>query len=207
MIEFVFKALRLGRSAMFTVGLAVTLTLVLGGATAALAAVPGDPFRLGRINSINRISELVGSTSGVMLRIDNNGAGSALELLVEPDKPPLTVNATAGKATNLNADKLDDMDSTELFTRRTSTYEVFSEPAYGSGGGTLVIYVIARCDPGDKVVGGGGFANDGDDDLFRSFPTFDQGTAEAWQVAFQDNGAGGSFRASALCVDFPPLRP
>jgi hypothetical protein len=206
MIESIFKALRLGRSAMFTAGLAVALALVFGGATAALAAVPGDPFRLGRINPINRMSQLVGGTTGAMLRIDNNGAGSALELLVEPKKPPLTVNATAGKATNLNADKLDDMDSTELFTRRTSTYEQFGEPVYGSGGGTLVPFVYAYCDPNDKVVGGGGFANDGDDDLVRSSPTFTQGSTEAWEVSFQDNGAAGYFRASALCVDFPPFR-
>ena len=41
-------------------GLAMTLALMLGGATTALAAVPGDPFKLGRVNTINALTSLVG---------------------------------------------------------------------------------------------------------------------------------------------------
>lgn len=98
---------RVGRATGFAVGLAVILAVALGVATTALAAVPGDPFRLGRINTIGRISQLVGSATTPLLRIDNNGTGSALDLRVEPGRPPMTVNADAGKAANLNADKLD----------------------------------------------------------------------------------------------------
>jgi hypothetical protein len=42
----------------------------------------------------------------------NGGLGAALSLRVRPGSPPLTVNAAAGTATNLSADKLDGKDST-----------------------------------------------------------------------------------------------
>jgi len=79
---------------------------MLGVTTVALAAVPGDPFRLGRINTINTLSTLVGSASTPMLRIDNNGSGTALDLQVQPGKSPMRVNSGIQVA-NLNADKLD----------------------------------------------------------------------------------------------------
>jgi hypothetical protein len=119
------KVMWVGRATVFCVGLSVIGAVMLGGASAALAAVPGDPFRLGQLNAIDRISQLVGSTTSSMLRIDNNGTGSALQLLVEPERPPLTVNAAAGKATNLDADKLDGNDSAAFLQSSTPTYAVF----------------------------------------------------------------------------------
>ncbi len=100
------KVVWVGRATVFTVGLAVTLALMLGVATVALAAVPGDAFKLGRINTINTISTLVGSASTPMLRIDNNGSGAALDLRVQPGKAPMKVDSDAQVA-NLNADRLD----------------------------------------------------------------------------------------------------
>ncbi len=115
MIKAIFsRVMWVGRVAVFCVGLSVSLTVIFGVAATALAAVPGDPFRLGQLNTINKLSRLAGSTSGSLLRIDNNGTGSALQLLVEPGRPPLGVNAAAGKATNLNADRLDGLNSTEF---------------------------------------------------------------------------------------------
>lgn len=90
------RAIRLGRAPVFTVGLAVILAVVLGVATTALAAMPGDPFRLGKINSINRLSTLVGTTANAMLRVDNNGSGPALSLEANAGRPPVVVNAAAG---------------------------------------------------------------------------------------------------------------
>ena len=101
-----FRVMWVGRATVFTVGLAVTLALMLGVATVALAAVPGDPFKLGRINTINTISTLVGSASTSMLRIDNNGSGAALDLRVQPGKAPMKVDSDVQVA-NLNADRLD----------------------------------------------------------------------------------------------------
>ena len=100
------KAMRVGRAATYCVGLAVMLAMVLGVATAGLAAVPGDPLNLGKGNRINKLTTLAGATANAMFRIDNNGTGPALDLQVEPGKAPLTVNSDA-RVDNLNADKLD----------------------------------------------------------------------------------------------------
>ena len=98
------KVIRAGRAGALGVGLAVMLAVVLGAGTTALAAVPGDPFKLGKLNTVDRISQLVGTTTGAMLKVDNNGAGPALNLQVEPGKAPLTVSPGAGMATGLRAE-------------------------------------------------------------------------------------------------------
>ena len=108
------RVMWVGRATVFTVGLAVTLALMLGVVTVALAAVPGDPFRLGRSNTINAISTLVGSTSTPILRIDNNGNGAALDLQVGPGKAPMKVNSGT-KVANLNSDTVDGYDSFDFY--------------------------------------------------------------------------------------------
>jgi len=110
------KVMWIGRATVFTVGLAVTLALIFGAATAALAAVPGDPFKLGRTNTIDNLSTLVGSVNNPMLKIDNNDAGdsaTALDLRVESGQAPMKVDSST-KVTNLNADKLDGNDASEF---------------------------------------------------------------------------------------------
>lgn len=92
------------------VGFAVMLALILGIGTAALAAVPGDPFKLGRTNTIDQISTLVGSASGALLKIDNEGDGAALDLRVESGEAPMKVDSST-KVTSLNADELDGNDA------------------------------------------------------------------------------------------------
>jgi hypothetical protein len=55
------------------------------------------------------------TAAGAPLALTNNSTATGatgLKLTVASNKPPLTVNSTAGKATNLNADKLDGQDST-----------------------------------------------------------------------------------------------
>ena len=71
-----------GRTVIFAVGFAVILAIVLGLATVALAAAPGDPFKLGKTNTINRLTTLVGSRDGAMLKVDNNAEAPALNLEV-----------------------------------------------------------------------------------------------------------------------------
>ena len=113
MVRSIFsKVMWVGRATVFLVGLAVILALVFGVTTAAFAALskPGDPFKLGVINEINRLTTLVGARTGAMLKVDNNGAGSALQLEAGAGKPPLVVKANSGTATNLSADRLDGVD-------------------------------------------------------------------------------------------------
>jgi hypothetical protein len=91
-------------------GLAMMLAVVLGVGTTALAAVPGDPFKLGRTNTMDQMSSLVGNASGALLKIDNEGDGQALDLRVEVGEAPMKVDSST-KVTSLNADKLDDNDA------------------------------------------------------------------------------------------------
>jgi hypothetical protein len=109
------KVMWVGKAATFCVGLTVILALVLGAATTALAGTGvGAVFNLGKVNSVDRLSVLVGGASGAMLRVDNDGPGTALELRVgsataEPATkgiPPMKVDSGA-KVANLNADKVD----------------------------------------------------------------------------------------------------
>jgi hypothetical protein len=110
------KVMWVGRATVFLVGVAVTLALVLGVATTALAALPGDPFRLGQTNGIDAMSTLVGNVAGTMLRVDNSSTAAgatALDLQVEAGKPPMKVNSGM-KVAKLNSDKIDGVDSTQL---------------------------------------------------------------------------------------------
>lgn len=100
------KITRATRAAALAVGAVVISAVVLGGATTALAAVPGDPLKLGRINAIDRATKLVGKAKSPRLVIQNGGPGVALRLLVEPGNPPMQVNSTA-RIPNLNADRVD----------------------------------------------------------------------------------------------------
>src|SRR3712207_1113316 len=95
----------------------------------------------------------MGSVAGPSLQIDNNStdaAATALDLQVEAGKAPLKVSANAGKATNLDADKVDGKDSsdfvpTELYVEKETF--IVSKAATG--------VFRAFCDPGDVAISGG----------------------------------------------------
>jgi hypothetical protein len=111
------KAMWVGRTASAVFGLALVLALVLSVATMALAAVPGDPFKLGRLNTIDAISRLQGSVGGPMLFVDNNSSeprATALRLQVEEGHVPMTLNSER-RVKNLNADQLDGRDSSGFY--------------------------------------------------------------------------------------------
>jgi hypothetical protein len=114
MMKTVLRALFSRRK--FTV-MAVATALTLGTASAALAGSGvGGVFNLGKTNTVNAITTLVGSVTGPSLRLDNNStnsAATALDLQVEPGKTPMKVNSTT-KVANLNADRLDDKSAEDL---------------------------------------------------------------------------------------------
>ncbi len=139
MISFFSRVFWVGRATVFLVGLAVILAVVLGVAATALAGTGvGDPFHLGKLNSVNAVSRLVGSVDGPMLMVNNNStrAGAhALNLQVDQGNSPMKVNAAAGKATNLNADKIDGKDSTQFAPATVESWHEIGttgEPAFGS---------------------------------------------------------------------------
>jgi hypothetical protein len=123
------KVMWVGRATVFLVGLAVTLALVFGVATAALGA-NGDFFKLGQRNVAQTVSTLV-----------KKGTGSALALQVGADQPPLTVNAAAGTARGLSADELDGMDSSQLAPRGYAHVDIDGgiDDAYPSKGVNEVV--------------------------------------------------------------------
>jgi hypothetical protein len=81
------KVMFVARATTFMVGLAVHLALTVWLASTALAGTGvGARFDLGKVNTVNAITKLVGSVAGPSLQIDNNSAdaaATALDLQVE----------------------------------------------------------------------------------------------------------------------------
>src|SRR4051812_42144191 len=114
------------------VSLLVVGVLLLAISTTSFAALQGDPLKLGLSNTINLITSLSGRAANSMFAVfnsdttasasailaSNSGGGSALDLRVQAGKAPMRVNSN-GKVVNLNADLLDNVDST-AFQRRVA---------------------------------------------------------------------------------------
>jgi hypothetical protein len=85
--------------------------VVLGGAS---YAATGDNFILGKPNSASTTSSLTAPVSGKALQLNNTSTAAgatAIGVNVASGHPPFTVNSGT-KVANLNADKLDGIDST-----------------------------------------------------------------------------------------------
>jgi Chaperone of endosialidase len=77
----------------------------------------GGVFNLGQTNTVNARSTLTGSTAGSQLMVSNTStdeAATALNLVVSPGQSPFKVNSPV-KVANLNADRLDGIDSTSFW--------------------------------------------------------------------------------------------
>lgn len=190
--KVLYGTLWMARGTATMVGFAVMLAVVLGVGTTALAAASGDPFKLGRTNTIDKITKLVGDTTTPMLRVENGGEGQALDLRVEAGQPPMTVDSTE-RVNDLNADEVDGQSASD-FVLFDGTYTT-SESGTGPGGG-LDETVRVECDPGDKILGGGGSATFRPDVLRISEPSSD-----GWRVTAQDNGDGSTVVAYAICAE------
>jgi FlaG/FlaF family flagellin (archaellin) len=89
----------------------IAVFMVLGGTT---YAATGGSFILGQSNSASSTTSLSAPVAGKALQVTNTSTGAgatALGLNVASGHPPFTVNSGA-KVANLNADKLDGIDST-----------------------------------------------------------------------------------------------
>jgi hypothetical protein len=104
------KVAWMARGTTTVVGLAIMLAMMFGVASAAFGA-NGGSFILGQLNKATSMTRLTANVAGdPALQVTNNNpaAGSrALHLNAFSGRAPLTVNETAGRATNLNADKVD----------------------------------------------------------------------------------------------------
>jgi hypothetical protein len=171
--KIIHRALRISRGLALATGAVVICAVVLGAATVALAAAPGDPFRLGKGNVINQVTKLVGKANSPRLVIDNNGNGVALSLQVRPGRPPMQVNSSR-KVARLNADRLDNLDQGAFLrkngkaadadkldgkdsTQFVSGYNVVTVSSpYNSSSAKLT---SAYCPTGQRVLGGGAYVS------------------------------------------------
>jgi hypothetical protein len=85
---------------------AIVSTIILLGTAAVAGTGIGGVFNLGKTNAVNAQSALKGSTGAENLKITNTGSGGGLGITVGAGKAPISVNASAGVAKNLNAAKV-----------------------------------------------------------------------------------------------------
>jgi hypothetical protein len=214
------KAIRIGRPTMLAISVGVVLALVVGVATVALAAVPGDPFKLAQVNIINNATTALqgngpsgiglaallevkrdGVNGGPALRVQNTSTGigaSGIRVDVAKNKAPISVNSEAGKANFLNVDKVDGRDASD-FLSATRLYGGSAFVTNTSGADTVLLTALdgLRCDEGDVAINGGANAIDINDTLNNITPF-----AGSYQIEFKDNPPKGSnFSANIICSD------
>lgn len=127
--------------------LAVFGAVLFLGTGSAVAATGGN-FILGRSNSASSQTVLT-----------NSGSGPVLALSTRSGQPPVAVSAQSGKATNLNSDKLDGLDSTAFALAGGKIGTVYGSSTFididGDGIVDDVLAAKAQCPSGTKVTGGG----------------------------------------------------
>jgi hypothetical protein len=124
-------------SPAFVLALAA-LFVALGGVG---VAATGGNFILGKPNSATSKTSLAAGINDRALLITNSNTGSlasALSLSVAPNHPPLVVSSGAGKATNLDADKLDGVDSSAFTQGGGRLYSGHREGVAPGASGTLL---------------------------------------------------------------------
>ena len=106
------------RAAAFGIRNARTIAVAIGVAlVSSSTAAAASYLALSSSNTATRTTTLRSSTNAAVLQVSNtnsSGGTSAkgIVITVPSGRAPLSVNPGAGKATNLNADKLDGIDST-----------------------------------------------------------------------------------------------
>ena len=121
--------------------------LVFTGGTA--TAATGGNLLLGRANGASTPTTLA-----------NSGGGAVLGLSARAGQAPLAVGAQAGKATNLNADKLDGLDSSAFVLKSQASVSTVSADGVfidldGDGALDPVLRATALCPAGTAASGGG----------------------------------------------------
>jgi len=148
--------MKISRPVAFATG--AVMALVLGSGTA--VAATGGKFILGKSNSATATTKLA------------NTKGTALGLTSKPGTAPLTVNSST-KVANLNADKLDGVDSSQLALAGGQTATIigagFTIDSDEDGTDDTVI-AVATCPAGTKLTGGGGDDFTSDGVMFSSSP-------------------------------------
>jgi hypothetical protein len=204
----VSKVMWVGRATVFLVGLAVLAGLVFGMASTALGANGGN-FILGSLNNTaTAITKLTGTVGGgPALHVSNPSTttGSrALDLQVATGKAPMKVNSST-KVANLNADRLDNRDASQI---GVNGYELVRVQSTFDSTARKVVH--ARCPEGKLAIGGGAQVFPSLSDSRRdsapivlrySTPnTFDDRDWTVIADEFQDYGFSWWVSATAICA-------
>jgi hypothetical protein len=197
------------------VALAIGFTAVPAVALAATDAVPGDPLKLGQSQRIDKASTVLEGSNqlgdgvlslrkgsggiGPVLKVANTAAGigrRGIDITVPANQSPISVNADAGKASNLNADRLDGKSEEDFIPSRL--YGVATGLVNGPGGGKTVLVsgVNLSCDEGDVALSAGGNAVSPEDHLNGIVPF-----RSSYQIEFTDNDGASRFSANMICAD------
>jgi hypothetical protein len=220
------KAMRIARGTALTMGVSLMLALVLGVASTALAGTGvGAAFHMGKTNTVNAVTKLVGSVAGSSLLIDNNStdaAATALNLQVEPGKVPIKVNSsarvanlnaafagradsaasadTAANAQNAqNADKLDGKDSSEFVGSTYSKFE--SSTGIPANDPTNQVFKTVFCDAGDFAVSGGYSLVDVGTVISGSTPSVTGDRTQGWSVQWRNDATPDTINVFVVCAD------
>ena len=197
------KVMWVGRATVFLVGLSVILALVFGVATTALGA-NGQNFILGKAkNAATKVTGLVGNVDGASLRVTNPNTGTndtALALRVQAGEAPMKVNSDT-RVANLNADKLDGMDASEIGINGLQRIEESSAENSDSPK-----QVTASC-PSSKVLVGTGFDVFGGksgtspnalNDVMMDFVI--PGSTSVTVAAYEDEATSANWRVTAFAI-------
>jgi hypothetical protein len=198
------KVMWVGRATVFLVGLAVILAVMLGLASAALAGTGvGAAFNLGKTNTVNRLSQLVGSTDKPMLRVTNKSVGTdatALTLQVQSGHAPMRVNSNT-QVTGFNADQVDGQDVTQIGVNGLQRVEVQSaENSVSSKQAT------ASCPSGKVLVGTGfdilgaksGTSPNQETDVMMDFVI--PGSTSVTAAAYEDEPTSANWIVKAIAI-------
>lgn len=181
-------------------GMGAVMALVIGSGTA--FAATGGTFILGKSNAATATTKLT------------NTRGTALALASKAGTPSLKINSST-KVTNLNADRLDNLDSSAfaLAGGQTNTVSAHGLALDLDQNGTAdTIVAVAGCPTGSRLTGGGGddYTNGSlyvnsplDKSSWAVFSTADVTTQNpadvtAYAVCYNPRGAvpGGNFRVA-----------
>ena len=116
------------------VALVGAVLIVVMSVSMVLAATGvGAAIQLGVVNTVGAMTQLIATTSNAALKIQNKGTGPGITITVGDGESPITVSASAGKATNLDADKVDGKDASAFQSKITNLDQLTNVACSGDG--------------------------------------------------------------------------